>query len=304
MRLLFTIAHFFSRDDAARHGSRTEDPQQRIAGLTACLASLHQVFGSPQHIIDWGRSVAVPANARQAHDVDVVICTTRGRHLLAQLPARRLYTHHPTKAEPMLLGFECQAVLRDQLRNYDYYCFLEDDLVLHDPLFFTKLNWFTNQAGGTSLLQPNRYEVSPAAPLRRVYVDGDLAGHFTARFQNVRERPVIARRIMGMRVLFHRALNPHAGCYFLNGEQMTHWAHQPYFLDRDTSFVGPLESAATLGIMRAFRVYKPAVPNASFLEIQHFGSRFLRLIGRPVRELGEAQPTHQAKEGQEEPRSR
>ncbi len=29
---------------------------------------------------------------------------------------------------------------------------------------------------------------------------------------------------------------------------MKEWASKPYFLDRDTSFIGPLESAATLGI--------------------------------------------------------
>jgi hypothetical protein len=62
---------------------------------------------------------------------------------------------------------------------------------------------------------------------------------------------------------------------------MEYWARQPYFLDRDVSFVGPLESAATLGIMRTFRVYKPAAESASFLEIEHFGTAFLSMI-RPV----------------------
>ena len=54
---------------------------------------------------------------------------------------------------------------------------------------------------------------------------------------------------------------------------------------RDTSFVGPLESAATLGIMRTFKVYKPARENANFLEVEHYGRRFSSLIryGKPVR---------------------
>jgi hypothetical protein len=56
---------------------------------------------------------------------------------------------------------------------------------------------------------------------------------------------------------------------------MAYWAAQPHFLDRDTGFIGPLESAATLGIMRTFRVYKPAVENASFLEIEHHGTAFI-----------------------------
>ena len=47
----------------------------------------------------------------------------------------------------------------------------------------------------------------------------------------------------------------------------------------DTFFAAPkLESAATLGIMRAFRIYKPAPENASFLEIEHHGSAFIRQL--------------------------
>jgi hypothetical protein len=83
-------------------------------------------------------------------------------------------------------------------------------------------------------------------------------------------------------VVFQRALNPHSGCFFLNAKQMAYWASQPYFLDRDTSFIGPLESVATLGIMRTFRIYKPGPAYASFLEIQHFGTAFLNLIGRGI----------------------
>jgi hypothetical protein len=71
---------------------------------------------------------------------------------------------------------------------------------------------------------------------------------------------------------------------------MAHWVRQPYFLDRDTSFVGPLESAATLGIMPAFHVYKAAVSNAGLLEIEHCGNRLLRLLREPARGVGKARP--------------
>jgi hypothetical protein len=62
---------------------------------------------------------------------------------------------------------------------------------------------------------------------------------------------------------------------------MAHWMRQPHFLDRSPAFIGPLESAATLGIMRTFRIYKPARENASFLEIEHFGTGFLSQLRRP-----------------------
>ena len=50
---------------------------------------------------------------------------------------------------------------------------------------------------------------------------------------------------------------------------------QAVFFDRDISFAGPLESAATLGIMKTFRIYKPANDNAGFFEILHTNNRYL-----------------------------
>jgi hypothetical protein len=92
---------------------------------------------------------------------------------------------------------------------------------------------------------------------------------------------------MEQAVSFKRPLNPHSGCFFLNAEQMEYWAKQPYFLDRDCGFIGPLESAASLGIMKTFKIYKPTASHANFLEIQHFGSGFINLIGRQVKYGGE-----------------
>ena len=283
MRILFTIAHFFNPENQGRHASQGKDPQPRIQALSQSLAALHQLFGKSQDIINIAQRQALPANQPQAHELDIVICTAKDSHLLNRLPLpEHFYKHHPTQAEPLLLGFECQSVLRDCLGQYDYYCFLEDDLILHDPWFFVKLNWFTQQAGDLNLLQPNRYEVSTHTLTYKAYIDGDLASRVTAPFQNLRERPEIKGKIMGMPITFCRALNPHSGCYFLNANQMDYWASQPHFLDRDTSFVSALESAATLGIMKTFRIYKPEAKQASFLEIQHFGTAFLKLIGEQV----------------------
>lgn len=281
MRILFTLPHFFNPSQNGRHGSQRKDLHLRLQALTQCLTNLHQLFGKSQCIIDIAQRLAVPLN--QSHDIDVVICTTQDCHLLEDLPLPSyFYKHNPTKAEPLLLGFECQAVLRDCFGQYDYYCFLEDDLILHDPWFFIKLAWFNKLTGDLNLLQPNRYEITTHHLVRKAYIDGNLAPRVTAKFQNVEERPEIGGKIMNTPIVLRRAPNPHSGCYFLNNRQMQHWIDQPYFLDRDTSFVGALESAATLGIMRAFRIYKPAPNYANFLEIQHFGTAFLSLIGSQV----------------------
>jgi hypothetical protein len=214
------------------------------------------------------------------HEVDVVVVTRGDAHLLDQVPGT-LFRHLRADGDPAALGLECHAALRDALGGYDYYCYLEDDLVLHDPWFFVKLAWFEARFGPEAVLQPNRYETALAGPSLKAYIDGDLAPHVVSRFKLGGE--AVEGDALGARVRFERALNPHAGSFFLSARQMEHWAAQPHFLDADTSFVGPLESAATLGLIKTFAVYKPARPNAAFLEIQHVGGGFIGLIGTDVR---------------------
>ncbi len=207
------------------------------------------------------------------------MCTTKGNHLLNELSlSAEYFSHCPTEASPLLLGYECQAVLRERLGDFDFYCFLEDDLILRDPWFFVKLRWFTSHVGDASLLQPNRFEIARNHLVHKAYIDGNLPEQATKRFQNVNEHPQVTGNVMDQHIVFRRTLNPHSGCYFLNAVQMERWSKQPHFLDRDTSFIGPLESAATLGIMRTFRVYKPPPEDANFLEIEHYGTLFVGKI--------------------------
>jgi hypothetical protein len=281
MRILVAIPHFFdlSREDrrAPRHGALAGDPEPRIEALAACVSALHQHFGGPQVIIDSARRETKAANARfAAAKLDVVVCTTGGQHLLSRVPLdQSALRHQPTDAEPPLLGFECHAALYERLGDYDYYCYLEDDLIIRDPWFFAKLGWFHGQVGPGALLLPNRYEVARGGVAWKAYLDGDLAGRVTAPFQNIADTPELKGQCLGLELTFRRPSNPHAGCFFLTTDQLRAWGIRRDFLDRDTRFVGPLESAATLGLMRAFRIYKPAPEVASFLEIEHAGTAFI-----------------------------
>lgn len=283
MKLLFTIPHYFDPAAAGGHGSLAGRAEPRLTALSSCLAAIYHLFGNEQKIIDIAQRLALPANLGQAHEIDVVICTVGDRHLLAELPVPiSLYWHRNCQCAPPLLGFECQQVLADARGRYDYYCYLEDDLVLTDPWFFAKLAWFTREAGDECLLQAQRFEMLTGGVARKVYIDGDLRLRVTARFRDQPALPDIEREVLGVPVRFRGALNPHAGCYFLTAAQLERWTAQPWFLDRDSSFIGPLESAATLGILRTFNVYKAVPEHASFLEIRHFGASFLAMVGREI----------------------
>jgi hypothetical protein len=294
MRALFAVPHYFGPgpEGGRRHGSLGAAPAPRIQALSDTLAGIRQLFGRPQCVIDIANRTTVPANQGTALGADVVVCTTRGKHLLDRLPLGAGYfTHHPTDAEPRFLGFECHAVLRDRLAaGYDYYCYLEDDLLIRNPLFFVKLRWFARQFGEDALLMPNRYEVARDRIVHKAYIDGPIRAAASAAFQDVTDAPELAAEALGQAVTFQRSTNPHCGGFFLTPGQLAAWAAKPYFLDRSAAFIGPLESAATLGVMRTFRTYKPAPACAAFLELEHPGTAFLSLIVPPTFSLPSSRP--------------
>jgi len=289
MRVLIAIPHVFNPDGGGKYASLSVDPQPRILALTECLRALHGVYGSAQTCFHYHQHqlYQLPANQNPLHQLDIIICTTQGLHLLDRIPvASEFYQHQPTNCDPMLLGFECHRTLKQHLGNYDYYCYLEDDLILQDPSFFQKLMWFNSFVGDSWVLQPNRFEwVKQHDSIIKNYIDPALVfktgqpGEFAHYFN---DHLTILARVMGQELTISRAENPHSGCFFLNQNQMEYWARQNYFLDRDCRFFGPLESAATLGLARTFRVYKPAPENANFLEIQHFGDKWSEKIKQTV----------------------
>ncbi len=288
MRLLFVIPHYFGGQAEAKpdlkgnHASVTSSAESRVNAIRRTVTSLHQTFGSSQAMIRHVDRRTEPANAELKHQVHVVMVTNGQSHLLSEAGFSEEQCYHfATDEQPIRLGFRCHNVLRDRWGNYDYYCFLEDDLSLTDPWFFEKLRWFNSHVGDDKLLLPNRFEKADGLAYDKCYLDGDLREEATKPFQDVHHNPELTSTVMGKPIRFVRPLNPHSGCFFLNAAQMQRWIQQPDFGIPASSFIGPLESAATLGIMKTFHVYKPAVEHAGFLEIEHDGNRFLSLIRVP-----------------------
>lgn len=290
MRLLFVIPHYFGGNHGqpnqplpGKHGSIEGTADTRVQAVRRTVMSLHQTFGPAQAMIRHVDRCTEPANAQLRHQVHVVIVTTGSSHLLKQAKFSeedcfQLATDH----DPTRLGFRCHELMRDRWGNYDYFCYLEDDLSISDPWFFEKLRWFNSHVGDDKVLMPNRFERGEGLAYAKCYLDGELARRASEPFQDLSEQPELKSTVMGKPIRMIRPSNPHSGCFFLNASQMQTWISQPYFGSDDTRFIGPLESAATLGVMRTFRIYKPAPEHAGFLEIEHFGSRFLELVRKPV----------------------
>lgn len=281
MRILVTIPHFYRATTLGYYGSLGQDHRPRLDSLIACLTSLHQTFGGGQGLLHGPGRCLRPTNEADGdgtagHSLDIVVCTTGNLHLADHLPAG-LCRHHATDAPPQLLGYECHRLLRDGLGRYDWYVYLEDDLCVTDAFFFDKLSWFQALAADERcVLQPNRFELADQPPVFRLYIDGRPASGAPPLTQMTVATPcILTAPFLNRSLRFQRTPNPHAGCFFLTDAQMGRWAGMPDFLDLATDYIGPLESAATLGLIRHFAVYKPARETAAFLEVRHGDPRYL-----------------------------
>jgi hypothetical protein len=284
MKVLVTIPHFHNPKGGGAYGSTGAESGRRAEALSRSIAGLHQSLGPRQaflyclheHVPGRGNGRLLKVNEQAATALDIAVCTVGDSHLINSLSVPRgMFHHQPVKSDPMMIGFASQQVLKAHLGKYDFYCYLEDDLLIHDSFFLQKVQWFTRTFGNETLLLPHRYELAVKEPLHKLYIDGPVRPDFTAQWQDVNNRGSLEADFLGLGLRFERWSNPHSGCFFLNAAQMQRWVETPNFGDGDCSFAGPLESAASLGIMKNFRIYKPSTPHAAFHELQHLHNRYL-----------------------------
>ena len=237
------------------------------------------------------QSMAVIQQIASCSTIDIKVITDGEHHVLDRLddPYRSLFQMVVTKpVSPKHLGFETQRFLASRLdHEYDLYAYFEDDLIVLDPWFFHKIDWFRSQAGDDCIVFPHRIEL-PSEPhsVARFFIDGPMA-EFDLRQILPSPEATIGAQWPGGTIYFESPRNPHAGCFVLSRNQLQHWTQQPHWQDGDSSWVSPLESAATLGIAKTFRMFKPVMAQASWLEIQHWGTSFHCLLGDKVSLLNE-----------------
>ena len=285
MRLLFAIAHYYKAGDG-RHGSLAADPTPRINALRQLIFQLHRLYGQPagllnhlQRRVDWVDDGGGPISLR--------VCVSGDCHVLDSLnDCEGLYRQencHPE--DPRLLGFEAQRVLLEACaaaeaagEPFDYVAFLEDDILLTDSDFFLKLRCFNRAFGDHYLLMPNRIETMEyQGQLRRFYIDGDYNPAASKAYRKSTDR-LLSFPHLGEMLRFEQPSNLHSGCFFLNREQARMYANSGHAGVIDTSFHGPLESAATLGMLKTFQLMKPSPKNGRFLTVEHGGRNFMGLV--------------------------
>ena len=151
--------------------------------------------------------------------------------------------------------------------------YLEDDLVISDPLFVDKILWMAERSNHQCVLLPHRYELTRRLDLPpRLLIDGAID-------QDVMEswhRPyagIATGTYRGQEgLIFDCPSNPHSGCFGISRQQLVVLREKQ--LPRH-GFVGPLETAATYTVGCVFLLLKPALVNRQFLMVEHAHPSYL-----------------------------
>ena len=285
MRILFAIVHHWNPAGDGNHGSLRSDSTPRVQAFEQQLLSL-QRLGNRHLQLNIAQREAQPANQDLQNHIQIAVISDGQHHLIDRLDPRYQGLYSLVLTKPLSakhLGFEAQRFLASQLEeDFDLYCYLEDDLIIHDPWFFKKIAWFISQAGDNCVLLPHRIELaSYPHPVDRFYIDGTIPEDELLKIipENLDD---LAFDYLQEKIIFKPPANPHSGCFFLSKSQLLYWTKQSHWLDIDCSYISPLESAATLGLAKSFNLYKPSMKQASWLEVQHWGNSFHCLLGRNI----------------------
>ena len=283
MRIMVVIPHYYVATADSSHAStdgRIEE--SRRAAVRSVFTAWRFLLAGEQALLNIERRAYERIPSRVAQ-LALVAMTTRGHHLLDPEFCQSCgVTHVEVETEdPRMLGFHAHKLFVEHARRFDLFVFSEDDLLPRDPGFLDKQLWFTETFGQRRLLLPNRYEWNLNGPAAKTFIDGDLVSRLTSPwFAALPEERFLDARVLGRRISFERSRNPHSGFHALSQEQLRLWMSLPHWGEVDVSFISPLESAATLAMLKTFAIYKSFGSSMDFCEVEHADTRFSSLERR------------------------
>lgn len=206
-------------------------------------------------------------------DLTIVVQTLPNRHITAYLPEYQInciQVQEGPECDPMFVEFRLQEEFVNKVDEFDWFLFIEDDIILYDSFTIEKLEKFNQQSGYESaILYPNRYEMYEGTKRYiDLTIDTDLAWNKLSgvEIENVK---------------FAEFTNPHAAFYCLSRKQMKQWIKSGRSWKNQVVNVGPLESAATFCLLEYFSIYKPHPSNLNYFEVRHYDNKYSQLYPEP-----------------------
>jgi hypothetical protein len=276
MRILLAIAHYFRAEEGSNHSSTDAHRRdQRAQAVRNVIDAWRAHFGQVASLNVATRSFEKMIGP--ADQLEIVMIVNGDDHLLDSefCRSRGVRIYDAKLKNPRKLGFSAHRLFANARHGYDMFVFSEDDLRPINSDIIFRILAFQDAFGYRRLLQPNRFELNVNGPEIKTYIDGMLNPAVVEPY----EKPLPDERFLTLRdgprnISFQRATNPHSGFFAITAEQLAYWMAQPHFNDEDCSFYTPLESSATLGMLKTFSIYKPFARSMGWLELWHLDNRF------------------------------
>lgn len=276
MKILLALAHYYRAEQNSIHSSTSEASRKERASAIRNVIETWRGHLGPTSVLTVHERRFDPLEPAE-DQLDIAVLLRGDDHLLDRAYCDRLDVRpiQVKTEDPRFIPFAAHTLFADNVDRYDMFIFSEDDLRPTDGNLVTKVVGFTETFGQDHLCLPNRFEWNPRGPSRKTYIDGDLRPDVMERyFRAVPGKSELRQRVPGREIVFRRAGNPHSGFFALTRDQLKTWVSRPHFLDYDCSFIRPLESAATLGILKTFPIYKSFGRDSGWLEVEHLDQRY------------------------------
>lgn len=131
----------------------------------------------------------------------------------------RLEVYPIETTDPTQIPLICRDNLINNEQDYDLLCYLEDDIVIHDKLFFDKQSWFLEKTNHQCSLMPHRYERIDRGEIECLLIDGMLTPSFNGSFPEPKENAAFGTFRGTNNISFDLANNPHSGTFTLSRKQ-------------------------------------------------------------------------------------
>ena len=287
MRVQVCIPHYFREhsepgENPNGYGSlRSGARLARSIALARCITGLLDMQGNPDTCLlnISRRTIDHRTTASEPLKIAISICTD-GRHQLDDVLAlyqQRIQVVELDLDNPRLLPLACRDHLIQNHTDADLLSYMEDDVVIHDKLFFDKQQWFHTKTNHQFALMPHRYERVDASSMETLLVDGPLAPEFIGRYAQPQQQVANGQFQGREAVSFDITDNPHSGTFTLSQVQATQLRGSALPTE---GFVGPLETAATLTVLHRSPVMKPSLEHWRFLRVEHGHPSFLHYINQ------------------------
>ena len=285
MKVLIAIPHAFSHKEGSLYSSQNENKREVKTRALSQATHGNLIRHQSNHYIHASKGLGTEVFTRMLRsedgfDITIQIYTPKEASLVNNI----YHNSHINILYPDLQDFSegnytrlplyASQKLLEQANEYDIICYMEDDILIEDRDFFSKLIYLDRQTDGTIAFMPHRCEYIPGRG--DVILSGDPDGGRPDLFWDTGEKVSINWPLKNK--VFYRATNPHSGCYFLTQRQALrvrdHWESKQWV--SNFQLAGPLEQAGSGLLLPILKIMKPIPSQYRFLMVHHLDDLWRR----------------------------